>query len=241
MRCQDCCELLSAYIDGELPLPQSMELEQHIITCAGCRERFEATRALKHVLARVLAREEPPAAVVARIDGAQLAFRRAGRRLRLALAAVVAVLGVGVSILFYVVQQRSGLTRVLVADHYRSLPNVTPAHLTSGDPVAVARYFEGRTSFPPFVPSLRDATLVGARLCNINGRKAELLFYDVSGSTVSLFVCPIDAVAISPGCRTRDGAVVCSGTRGRLSVHAVGSLSRPQLQRLVADATSIMR
>lgn len=236
MRCHDCNELLSAYADGELSLDWSLDLQRHIGTCPDCRERFDATRALKHSIARLHGREEPPPATQARIAAAELAFRRAGRIFRVAAAAVALVI-LGAIIAGYLMQKRVDVTGVLVADHYRSLPNVTPPQLASGDPVAVAHYFEGRTPFRPFVPSLSEATLVGARLCNINGQRAELLFYDVSGATVSLFVCPIDAVAVAPGCRTRDGALVCSGRRGGLSIHAVGSLPRPQLERLVADAT----
>ncbi len=239
MRCDDCCELLSAYVDGELALERARALEEHIAGCPDCRARFDSTRTLKHGIARLRGREDAPAAVQARIEAAQLAFRRDGRTFRLALAAAVAFVILGISIFIYVLQRQSVATSILVADHYRSLPDVTPPQLASGDRVAVARYFEGRTPFHPFVPELRGATLIGARLCNVNGRKAELLLYDVSGATVSLFVCPLDALSISRGCRTRDGAMVCSGTRDGLSVHVVGSLSRPQLERLVTEATSL--
>lgn len=239
MTCHECVGLLSAYADGELALEESREVERHLCTCKRCRHHFESTRALKHGIARLRGRDEPPAAVQARIETAELQFRRAGRTFRFAIAAAVAFIVAGVALVGYVRQRQADVTGALVSDHFRSLPAITPPHLISDDPRAVARYFEGRTPFRPFVPALRDATLVGARLCNINGRKAELLFYDVSGSTVSFFVCPIDAVTMSRGCRTRDGAIVCSGTKDGLSIHVVGALSQPQLERLVADATSL--
>jgi anti-sigma factor RsiW len=50
MACEDEVLLLHAYLDGELDLVHSLELEKHLKACAGCAQRLEDERTLKGAL-----------------------------------------------------------------------------------------------------------------------------------------------------------------------------------------------
>jgi anti-sigma factor RsiW len=53
-------ELLSEYLDGELPPPARTDFETHLASCAACRQDVASMRTTLATLAR-LARAEPPA------------------------------------------------------------------------------------------------------------------------------------------------------------------------------------
>lgn len=240
MNCEESFEILSSYSDGELSLEPSLTLEGHLAECPSCRELASAIRVLSHEIARLDGRDDPTPATMARIDAAELKFRRAGRSMMIAMVAAVVVLVVTlVAIAGHRASERSGLTDVLVADHHRFIPAVTPPSFSSGDPRAVESFFQGRTPFRPLVPELSEGTLLGARICNIGGVKAQLLFYEIDGSTISLYVSTGDPLSALRGCRSKNGTTICSGTKDGLSIHAVGSLPRESLQRVIDHVTTM--
>lgn len=54
-------QLLSAYLDGELPAPDAAAVQDHLMDCAACRAAYEDLRGTKGLLGR-LPLAEPPAA-----------------------------------------------------------------------------------------------------------------------------------------------------------------------------------
>lgn len=64
MNCRQAQSLLHAYLDGELDLVASLELEQHVAHCPACRSRQAAGIALKEAIARSAARRKAPARLV---------------------------------------------------------------------------------------------------------------------------------------------------------------------------------
>ena len=52
MKCDDCQNLLSEYIDGEANKGDAEQVSGHLITCAGCTREFEALTAEQEVFAR---------------------------------------------------------------------------------------------------------------------------------------------------------------------------------------------
>ncbi len=53
-------QLLSAYLDGELPSPEAAAVQEHMLDCQACREAYAGLRATKGLLGR-LPLAEPPA------------------------------------------------------------------------------------------------------------------------------------------------------------------------------------
>jgi anti-sigma factor (TIGR02949 family) len=234
MTCDDMRERLSEWVDGELSPDVTVAVAAHLDTCAICRARADSMRALKHAIARLPSRESPPVALRARIDALRFT---PPRRVLLAGALTVAALVAFalVTSLYLNGRNRPGASLSadqLVADHLRSIAE--PAEIVSDDPHEVARFFAGHLSFAPVVPRLGGSALKGGRLCTLAGRRSELLFYDVNGETVSLFVA--NRGLAGPGCEASRGHQVCERRTGDVSLLLVGTQPPERLSRLLAEA-----
>lgn len=71
-------DLLSAYLDGELPARQTEQVEEHLAACPGCRTRLDGLRRVVGALGR-LERAAPPQVLAQRVERrVALAGRQAG-------------------------------------------------------------------------------------------------------------------------------------------------------------------
>jgi anti-sigma factor RsiW len=241
MNCEQINELLSPYVDEELAPGERSEIDAHLVGCASCLEHVASVRSLKHAIARLESRDEPPGAVRARVEAFR--FKSAGfwepsyrRRLR---AAAVGV-GLLAAALFAIRRHQNPALpfgEELVSDYLHSLPEVRPAEVASSDPSEVLRFFSGKTPFAPVVPAIPVAQLVGGRLCNVAGRRVELLFYThgESRQNVALFVC--DHAVGAAGCREYRGRPVCSRRFGNLTILAIGEVPGHILEQILREAT----
>ncbi|HEY3122497.1 MAG TPA: anti-sigma factor [Thermoanaerobaculia bacterium] len=240
MTCDRIAELLSPHVDGELAPAERSEVDAHLAGCASCSGQVASVRGLKHAIARLASREEPPGAVRARIESFRFktpGFRAAWHRWLVAVVAAVALLAAAV----YAVRRHQNtaprLGDELVSDYLRSLPEVRPVEVASNDPREVTRFFSGKTPFEPVVPAVPSASLLGGRLCTVAGRRVELLFYThgVSRQNFSLFVC--DHIVGDLGCREYRGHHVCGRRFGNLTILAVGEIPGHALEELLREAT----
>ncbi len=233
MQCHEVTALLSPYLDGAPPLAgEDATLEAHLSECAQCRGRLQSLRALKHAIARLPSREEPPGAVRAHVERLRLGQGRYHRRrmLLLALAAMVLVV-TGVAI--HRDRHMARLADDLVADHLSSVPEVRPAEIATDDRDAILRFFGTHVPFGAMVPTVPGAALLGARLCRIEGRRVELLFYRREDRTLSLFV--IDSPVTTSNCSEARGLHVCSRSLGDVAMLLVGELPADELRRLLDE------
>ena len=67
MDCRKAGTLLNAYLDGELDLSASLELEAHLADCAACRAERETLSRLSRRLREGLTRHEAPAELKQRL------------------------------------------------------------------------------------------------------------------------------------------------------------------------------
>jgi len=234
MSCDLFPELLSAYLDAALLPPEREQLEAHLAQCPACRARLESLRAVKHALARLPNREVPPGAVRARVESLRFVHRTSRARVLAAVVAVVAVGAAGLLLARRPPTPTLTLTEELVGDHLRSVPDAMPAEVTSHDPQEVVAFFAGRVPFSPVAPVFPASRLVGGRLCQIDGRLVQLLFYDAKGEKLSLFVSGGDLG--EPGCREARGHHVCTRRVGSRSLVLVGKLPAEELLHLLDEA-----
>jgi len=237
MTCGQFADLLSAYIDAELAPTERQQVEAHLAACTSCGRRASSARSLKHVIARLSSREKPPGAIRARVEA--LRFGRAGfsfaRKPVLTGVALLLAATLAAIVVRNVQSPGARLARELVGDHLRWQADAAPAEVASDDRQRVIRFFEGRVPFTPIAPHLPDARLTGGRLCKIEGRRAQLLFYTCGRQTLSVFVLDRD-----PGdgrCRDSRGRHVCSRRIGELTVLAVGEMPGQMLEKLLREAT----
>ncbi len=238
--CDDWSELLSAGLDEALVAGDREPALEHAAACRECGTRIASFRALKHAIARLSSREVPPGAVRAHAES--LAFRGSEfGRFRTAVRWLFAAALVSAAVLSVYVALRPGpgpgahLARELAADHLHSVPEAMPAEVTTEDPAQAVRFFADRVPFRPVAPRLEGARLIGGRLCKIQGRRVELLFYrGHRNETISLFVSDQDLGG--SGCRAARGLQLCSRRSGGLALLAVGGVPAEDLRRLLDSA-----
>jgi anti-sigma factor RsiW len=234
-------ERVSASVDDALAEAERESFEKHMAACTECRGRLLSMRAVKHAVARLPSREAPPGAVRARVESLPLQGVRSRRFGVLRwIAGALVLLGVasaGLRLRHREERPSVDLAQALADDHLRSVPEAMPAEVTTSDPQQVVRFFSGRVPFPPVAPRLPGSKLIGGRLCKLDGKRVELLFYRSGGRTFSLYAFG-DEMEVS-GCREARDHWVCGRRLGDLTLLLVGQASGDELRRLLDEATLV--
>jgi anti-sigma factor (TIGR02949 family) len=182
---------LSAYVDAELAPESELELRRHLDSCPRCRDVVDMLEALKKSVAATAEVRPVPHSLrerVAALDRPASTRRRWFGRIALAASACAVVLAVYA---WRAAAPRTTLestvVEALVADHvhFRDAPDAP--QVRSADPAEVGAWFEGKLPFRVALPRLRNASLVGGRLCSLWGQKVAVGFYETQGERVSLF------------------------------------------------------
>ncbi len=182
MTCQELQTMRDAYLDGELDLARSLEIEKHLRECASCARSHEELRSLQMAMKSDTLRFATPPGLERRVRSAVRGESEAGWSLfrwRWLIPSVsLAVLAIIVSGLFLSRTSTDDLVASeIVAGHVRSL--MAPSHLIdvlSEDPHTVKPWFDGKLDFSPPVKDLtqRGFPLYGGRLEYIaNGPRRE--------------------------------------------------------------------
>lgn len=254
MNCQETQELLPGYIDDELDLRSSLELEQHAQTCPSCARALAAQQALHAALNNGALYFKAPAQLHARVQASVRA--QAGDETREAARAEARDkarphlttwrwLPAGLSFALLAVMigslalMRSSpttdeqLAREVVASHVRSLMATHLTDVTSTDQHTVKPWFDGKLDFAPMVTDLaaQGFPLVGGRLDYINNRPVAALVYQRRQHFINLFVWPAaDATEHAPQVAVRQGYNLIHWTRAGMSYWAVSDLNLSELQ-----------
>jgi len=175
---------LHAYLDGELSLEGSLEVEAHLEGCAACRRELETLRALRRLLQSAKSgADEAESALVGVTRGV-----RARRRRLFAMGGVGAMAVAALLALMLVPGRTSGIVHEVAALHARALDAGTSVELASDDPAAIARWLS--TRLPGSVPPTGGGdgfALRGARVDSLDGRPVATAVYQVRGHLVDVF------------------------------------------------------
>jgi len=179
-------ERVTGFVDDELDPRAKAAVAAHLETCPACRAQAEAERALRARL-RSLPGPELPAGLEARVREARRVRPNAlpaAARWALPLAAALLV---GVWLRGYAPFVAWDLAR----DHDKCFARQPlPAKLWSGEPRAVADWFEQQGTRLPALPAhVGELSLVGARYCPlVSLTSAPHVYYASAGRHVSVFV-----------------------------------------------------
>ena len=215
MKCDDSRIYLSAYLDDELDVAESIRVQKHLAECRECREAQDQQLALRSALRdpelhahasadfskrlqaslRRAAKEEAQSRRPAWTDWLRVGSLRIGY-LGWVPAAAALVIVTTVGALFVMNGMRSSHDQVIasavLAGHIRSLQAGHLMDVPSSDRHTVKPWFQGKLDFSPPVPDLSEMgwTLIGGRLDYVDGRPVAALIYQRRMHNINVFVWP---------------------------------------------------
>jgi anti-sigma factor RsiW len=244
MTCEDARAVLHGYIDGELDLIHSLEIEKHLDTCSACSRAVENQRALKSAIQGSALHYQPSAAFGRRIDSALHSGARSGQpRTRAAWPWIAMAASVLLAAFFFariIPGSRPAsdnlVAREILDSHLRSL---MPGHLTdveSTDRHTVKPWFNGKLDFSPSVEDFaaQGYPLIGGRLDSVSGQTVAALVYQRRKHTINLYIWPSGgAPDAAPVASSRQGYNLIHWTEGSLNYWLASDLNSNELQALV--------
>jgi anti-sigma factor RsiW len=195
-------ELLHGYLDGELDLDRSVDIEGHLRKCQDCSQEYRNLQALRSAIRSKLPYYPAPARLRERFD---LMLEKAAKsekpRARQVRSWPWLGVGVGASLAFALMivwslgttLWRTPVENVLVGEvlssHVRSLMANHLTDVVSSDLHTVKPWFKGRLEFSPAVKDLtaEGFPLVGGRLDYVDNRPVAALVFRRREHFINLF------------------------------------------------------
>ena len=246
MNCQETQNLIHAYVDGELDLVKSLEIEEHLQGCLACSQAYKNHETLRTALKDGSLYFKSPAPLRKRIQSAVRQADRpsahAPRVVPWRWLGVAALLAVAVLITWGVTRSLPApsagdlLAQEVVASHVRSLMPNHLADVASSDQHTVKPWFSGKLDFSPVVADLANQgfPLIGGRLDYLDNRPVAALIYRYQQHVINLFSWPAAGASDTPAImETRQGYHVAHWIKSNMSYWAVSDLNESELQQFV--------
>ena len=234
MNCDQARELLTAYVDGELDLVHSIEIEQHLASCDACARVVKMQQSVRAAIQAKSPAFELPQEMASRI-AAKLPATSRGTKAWPWLAAAAAIIA-GIFAVREIPRPPAPgdvIAQEIFDSHLRSLQ---PGHLTdveSSDRHTVKPWFNGKLDFaPPVFDFAEDGfALIGGRLESIDGHPVAALVYRRAKHEISLYIWP-DHEAISGATQVERGYNLIQWNDQGFSWWLISDLNRQELEQL---------
>jgi anti-sigma factor RsiW len=246
LSCQTAQEFIHAYVDGELDLARTLEVEQHVQECQGCASAYRNQTALRSSFKDASLYYSAPRKLEKRIRSAlrreansEVSRRSFGWRwLPIGVAATLVLL-----MALVIWRTLPGirppadelLAQEIVSNHVRSLQ--LESHRTdviSSDQHTVKPWFDGKLDFAPPVKdfSSQGFPLMGGRLEYLNNRAVAALIYQRQKHYINLYIWPAQqSNAASEVATKRLGYNLLHWTNSGMSYWAVSDLNAVELHQ----------
>ena len=240
MNCEDTQSLLSAYVDGEVDLVRSLEIDKHLETCAACALIVQNQKTLATALRSGSLYYQPPRHLEQRIRTA-LPKQQSSRRISwplLAVAASLLLAGIFVDRLVRFASRpapESLVAQEILDSHLRSLMPGHLADVPSSDRHTVKPWFAGKLDFSPPVADFAEQgfPLTGGRLDSVNGRTVAVLIYQRHQHVINAYVWPATGSPNSSvNAATLQGYNILHWTKGGLEWWLASDLNTQELDTL---------
>jgi anti-sigma factor RsiW len=245
MNCQEALQFIHGYVDGELDLLKSLEIEQHLQDCAACASAYRNLTTLQAALKDSALYYQSPAGLRQRVRAqVQQAVQPAPtpRVLPWRWIGMAAALAAAVLLTFFLTRALfvpSGddtLTQEVIASHVRAEITDHLADVASSDQHTVKPWFNGKLDFSPQVPDLASQgfPLIGGRLDYLAGRSVAALVYRRQQHIINLFIWPATGSAdAGVATETRQGYNVAHWTQAGMTYWAITDLNATEFQQFV--------
>jgi anti-sigma factor RsiW len=232
-------ELLHAYVDGELDLAASREVEQHLRGCEDCRCGEEQIRSLHLALTNEAPAYRAPAHLRKNLRAALRREAKSKREiswpwLAFAASTVCAIVFAGLALFHASRVSGNDIADQVIANHIRSLLATHLLDVASSDQHTVKPWFHGRIDFAPPVRDLSKEgfPLVGGRLDYLDGKVAVALVYERNKHPINLFITPAaENRDRAPELVSRRGYNLLHWTQSEMEYWAVSDLNQKELHQ----------
>jgi anti-sigma factor RsiW len=246
MNCEETQSLIHPYIDAELDLVRSLELERHLRDCPVCSTGHENLQMLRGAVRALY--HQPPAHLQKRITTALRKEARSShmnigseRKFSLwswrpayvaASLAFTAIISWSAVRLLSIRSENDLLAREVIASHVRSLMADHLADVMSSDRHTVKPWFNGKLDFSPPVQDLAEEgfPLVGGRLDYLNNRPVAALVYQRRQHYINLFIWPSTGGSDASSELSAQGYNVVHWNTGEMTCWAVSDLNKRELE-----------
>lgn len=243
MTCRDAEALISAYVDRELDVAASVQMQTHVDACPTCAAAVARAEALRAAIGAASLSYSAPPGLDRRIRAAvrHHARPRAARAARVwrwaslpAAAAVAATLTWMVAVNLAGSSGQQPLIDELIAGHVRSLMVDHLVDVPSSDQHTVRPWFNGKIDFAPPVADFTGSgfPLVGGRVDYVGRRPVAALVYRHNQHLVNVFIWP-GSGAPKPREIASQGYHLARWSDGGLEYWAVSDLNAGELEGLV--------
>ncbi|MEW6307190.1 MAG: anti-sigma factor [Verrucomicrobiota bacterium] len=252
MRCHEARGMCGPYLDSELDVKSSFEVEQHLEHCPDCARYFAAEKQAEERLSAALRAGEKTDALWQQV-AAQISAPRARNgglsRKRLALTALAAIAAIA---FLWLREPKLDLAVAVARDHAEFVAGDLKPQFALQPPAEIMDQAGGRLDAAAFdkLPVTQEFRVEGKRLCHLSGVPVAWALARMGDQPVSVIVLRWEEVGRFPQFRQRlesGHPVVCSRA-GRFQfaarivgdhvVCAVAEMSRARLEDLVRSVPS---
>ena len=246
MSCKDVQTLIHGYLDGELDLVKSLEVEQHMKDCPACTRAYISHQALRSTISSASLYSDAPADLRKEVRSAvRQASKQEARVPRFSwrwfavgasLVGAAAVLFISLVPVFTRPSGETHLTQEVISGHVRSLMADHLTDVASSDQHTVKPWFAGKLDFSPPVKDLSEHgfPLVGGRLDYLGNRSVAALVYQHRKHVINLFLWPSPRAAdTAETTMTQQGYNEIHWTQSGMTCWVVSDLNKSELQEFI--------
>ena len=211
MSCDDFTPFIDAYIDAEFDERDRVEFETHLGHCDACKAEVDFQLEFKRHLKSSLQAERAPESLRSTILCAlqqeslqqhqqtqQDGRARRNRRIGFWAAPAAAAAAILIFLPAFTIAPAASTQIPVISHTVEWHQGNLPLEVQGPDHAQITRWFHGKVDFPVRLPQFKnkDARLLGARIANVQDRRAALAIYDVDGSRLSVMVFRGDGLEV---------------------------------------------
>lgn len=242
MNCVELQELMHGYLDAELAIPQTLQIERHLEGCETCQRVYRQMHTLRSAVREQAPYYPAPPALRHRVID-QLPTARAAPATRPlmvrwwqagAALAGTALLTWTLTTGLWSPPESEPLPDAILASHVRSLLAANVADVLSSDQHTVKPWFNGKLDFSPPVHDLaaQGFPLVGGRLDYLDGHPVAALVYRHRQHLINLFIWPAGSTPVSSSrLISRQGYHLLHWTGEGMTFWAISDLNSDELEQ----------